>query len=159
MRMKALSLALVVIAAAGCGSPTAAIVPAAPAPPPIPSPAPGPVPRQTAALVDALARAGASPWVRTVLALDAYPSIDVPGVVVMIGDEWITAFEFPTAEQSEAMAADISPSGHRVGRGQYFWVSDPHFYRSDRLIVLYVGRSPAMLDLLTNVLGPQFAGR
>ena len=46
-----------------------------------------------------------------------------------------------------------------MGRGQYFWMSDPHFYRYDRVIVLYVGTSPAMLDLLTRVLGPQFAGR
>jgi hypothetical protein len=158
--MKA-ALLVVLIAAAGCGGATDAIAPADPAPlPSQPSQPPGPVPRQTAALVDALAGAGGSPRVRTVLTLDSYPSVDTPGIVVDLGDEWVTAFEFATPEQADAIAAGLTPRGNPFGRGQYFWVSDPHFYRwSDRVIVLYVGTSATVLDLLVRVLGPQFAGR
>ena len=39
------------------------------------------------------------------------------------------------------------------------WVAPPHFYKAEKLIVLYVGESEAIIDILESVLGPQFAGR
>ena len=33
-----------------------------------------------------------------------------------------------------------------------------HFYRKERLIVMYVGRDPEMLRVLVEVFGPRFAG-
>lgn len=33
-----------------------------------------------------------------------------------------------------------------------------HFYRRERVIVLYVGADPEMLRVLVDLLGPQFAG-
>ncbi len=35
----------------------------------------------------------------------------------------------------------------------------PHLFRSDRVIAIYAGDDRAVLDLLTGLLGPQFAGR
>ena len=155
--LKRVGVALGAVAAlSGCGGRTAG-----PSPierPPLATPPSVEVPAQTADLVARLRQAGAAPRVVAVLALDSYPSVDVPGVVIAIGEERITAFEFATTSEAETVAAGVSPSGHRFGRGQYFWVSDPHFYRTDRVIVLYVGRSRPVLDLLERVLGPQFAG-
>jgi len=39
------------------------------------------------------------------------------------------------------------------------WADPPHFYRKERAFVLYLGDDPAMLALLTELLGSQFAGR
>ena len=39
------------------------------------------------------------------------------------------------------------------------WIAPPHFYQVGRLIVFYIGSDQPTLDLLTAVLGPQFAGR
>jgi hypothetical protein len=39
------------------------------------------------------------------------------------------------------------------------WVSDPHFYRTDKLLTLYIGTNEEIIELLNEGLGPQFAGR
>jgi hypothetical protein len=39
------------------------------------------------------------------------------------------------------------------------WVAPSHFFRAGRVIVLYVGTDPAVLEALAALLGPQFAGR
>lgn len=38
------------------------------------------------------------------------------------------------------------------------WEGEPHFYRKERVLVLYVGDEKAVLELLTELLGPPFAG-
>jgi hypothetical protein len=38
------------------------------------------------------------------------------------------------------------------------WVAPPLFFRRERVVVLYVGSEPAVLTLLTDVMGRQFAG-
>lgn len=39
------------------------------------------------------------------------------------------------------------------------WVASPHFFRAERLLVLYVGSDKAVLTVLTDLLSVQFAGR
>jgi len=39
------------------------------------------------------------------------------------------------------------------------WEAPPHFFRKERALVFYLGNDPALLALLTELLGPQFAGR
>lgn len=39
------------------------------------------------------------------------------------------------------------------------WAAAPHFFRKERAFVLYLGNDPAIIGLLTKLLGPQFAGR
>ena len=38
------------------------------------------------------------------------------------------------------------------------WIAPPHFFKSGRLIVLYIGEEPRLLQGLAHILGPQFAG-
>ncbi len=40
----------------------------------------------------------------------------------------------------------------------YAWVAPPHFFRRDTTFVLYTGNDNAVLAVLTDILGPQFAG-
>ena len=89
-RQLALAAALGGSSLAACGANTA--------PTPLPAPSVQPstalvIPFQTAGLVEALRGAGASPGAVTGLALDSYPSVDVPGVVVRLGEEGIPCFE------------------------------------------------------------------
>lgn len=41
----------------------------------------------------------------------------------------------------------------------FAWAAPPHFFRRERVLILYTGTDPAMLTLLTELLGAQFAGR
>lgn len=55
-------------------------------------------------------------------------------------------------------ASQIEPNGNpRTARIN--WVAPPHFFHKDRVIVIYLGSDANALSLLTELLGPQFAGR
>lgn len=56
-------------------------------------------------------------------------------------------------DDASGIAADGTPN-----KGPAQWTGPVHFYRADRVIVLYVGSDPATTKLLTELLGPQFAG-
>lgn len=38
------------------------------------------------------------------------------------------------------------------------WIAPPHFFQRDRVVVLYLGSNQALLELLSEALGPQIAG-
>jgi hypothetical protein len=70
----------------------------------------------------------------------------------------VAVIEYSTEAEAQAQATKISPSGNEIGNTIVDWVDMPHFYRVNRLVLLYIGRDDATLDLLARVLGPQFAG-
>jgi hypothetical protein len=66
-------------------------------------------------------------------------------------------FEYPSQTRADSDASKISPTGSPIGLSQISWMDTPHFYKRDRLIVLYVGHSAEILKPLEAVLGPPFA--
>ena len=68
-------------------------------------------------------------------------------------------FEYKSAEAMEADAALVAPDDGSVGTSMVSWMATPHFFKSGRVLVLYVGDDAATLDLLKSTLGEQFAGR
>ena len=54
-------------------------------------------------------------------------------------------------------AAGIGPDGN-PRTAMVTWVEPPHFFRKERIIAVSVGTDPAVLQLLSDALGPQFAG-
>jgi hypothetical protein len=58
---------------------------------------------------------------------------------------------------AEQDAAAIQPNG-QPRSGPVVWPGPPHFYRNERVLVLYVGSDPKLIAVLTDLLGPQFAG-
>jgi hypothetical protein len=74
------------------------------------------------------------------------------------GGHGLTVFEFPDPETAEAAANVVSPDGWGVAGGQYEWIASPHFWRSGRIIVLYLGDDGAFLESIKQILGGQFAG-
>ena len=58
---------------------------------------------------------------------------------------------------AEVDAEAIGPDGS-IRTMQISWTGTPHFFRRERVIVIYVGEDQAVLDYLTEALGPRFAG-
>ena len=90
------------------------------------------------------------------------PFFAVSGARLRVNGEQVEAYAFATAEEASAAASGVSGDGSQVtGNGvatNILWVASPHFFRKLRLIVLYVGDAPEVLQLLENTLGQQFAG-
>jgi hypothetical protein len=136
-----LVLAALVLAACGAGEPT----PVSPG---------GPV-VDTAGLVDALRAAGAT----VAPAGDvSQPFLSVAGQVLTVNGQALQVFEYADAAAAEADAATISPDARSTTTTMITWVADPHVYRIGPVIAIYVGADAGTLQLLEQVLGPQFAG-
>ncbi len=58
---------------------------------------------------------------------------------------------------AEEDASKIGPDG-QPRTTSVLWKGEPHFFRKERVLVLYLGEDKVVLDLLTDLLGPQFAG-
>lgn len=87
------------------------------------------------------------------------PFFSVAGRFLGVNGEDAQVFEYPDSGTARAEAARVSPDGSAIGTARPFWAAPPHFYRRDRVIVLYVGEAAAVRAPLEAVLGPQFAGR
>ncbi len=91
------------------------------------------------------------------------PFLQVPGTVLLVSGGELTmpaelhVFAYPDATTAEADAEQIGPDG-QPSMMMVTWIAPPHFFRQGTLLVLYLGEDPAALDLLTELLGPQFAG-
>lgn len=83
----------------------------------------------------------------------------VAGQILKINGEDVQVFEYESAEAMEADAAQVAPDGSSIGTSMVTWVATPHFFKSGRMLVLYVGDDATILDLLESAMGEQFAGR
>jgi hypothetical protein len=85
----------------------------------------------------------------------------IPDRVVKIDGREVHLFEY--ASVAERKKISITPDGTgiswRRGLSVIIEWSGPHFYRSDRLLVLFLGDDAVVLETLNLLLGPQFAGR
>jgi len=87
------------------------------------------------------------------------PLFSVPGQSVTVNGQELQVYVFDTAEAMEAAAAQVSADGSTVGTTMPTWTSAPHFYKADRLLVVFVGQDQKILDILSGAFGSQFAGR
>src|SRR5687767_11892790 len=81
------------------------------------------------------------------------------GNIIKVNGADVQVFEYESAEAMENEASQVAPDGGSIGTTMVTWVDTPHFYKAGHIIALYVGSDQAVLDLLEQVLGPQFAGR
>jgi hypothetical protein len=83
-----------------------------------------------------------------------------PEHVVRIDHQELHVFQYGSGAKLEQVS--ISPDGTGIsskdGTAIIEW-TQPHFYRSGRILVLYLGDTPVTLETLNLLLGPQFAGR
>lgn len=87
------------------------------------------------------------------------PFFSVRGRTLNLGGESVQVFEYARAAAAGRDAKRVEPSGSGVATSMPMWVGTPHFYKSGRLIVLYVGSDQSVIKALENALGPQFAGK
>ena len=113
--------------------------------------------RGTGQLIDPLLATGAD--VKVTSEEVKQPFFSVGGRIILVDGEPVQVMEYRDAAALEADAGHISPDGSSTGTTMVTWIALPHFFRSDTAIVLYVGDSPKVIEALTAVLGPQFAGR
>ena len=86
------------------------------------------------------------------------PFFSVKGRIITFGDQDVQVFEYRTIKAAELDASKISGTGSSVSTSMPMWIAPPHFFKNGRLIVLYVGEKPSVLQALEDALGPQFAG-
>jgi hypothetical protein len=83
----------------------------------------------------------------------------VAGQILKVNGKDVQVFEYESPEKMEADAAQVASDGGSIGTSMVTWVEPPHFFKSGRVLVLYVGEDKAVIDLLKGALGEQFAGR
>lgn len=109
----------------------------------------------TADLMDALVAAGALVEKRGEV---TQPFFSETGQVISVNGSEVQLFVYDDEAAARAEAGQVTPEGTAVGSNVMMWLATPHFYRSDKVIALYIGDDPATLTALEAVLGPQFAG-
>ncbi len=80
------------------------------------------------------------------------------GQVIKLNGEDVQVFEYVSKEEAFQEVMQVSADGSSVGTTMITWIDSHHFYQSGKIIVLYVGNTPEVIEFLTEVLHPQFAG-
>src|SRR3990170_4326234 len=78
--------------------------------------------------------------------------------VISVGGADIQVFEFQSESDAKTASLTVSKDGTEIGTSIIRWIDTPHFYTNGKLIVLYVGHNPEIVNLLESFLGKQFAG-
>lgn len=77
-------------------------------------------------------------------------------------NENISVYLYESSEKMEEDASYIHEGGSSYSNGkndvEISWVSLPHFFKKDNIIVLYVGENPEIINALKEIVGSQFAG-
>lgn len=118
----------------------------------------------TEGLIKALISSGLEVGMGESLSLEAAPFFSVEGRILNLNGSSIQLWEYPDAGSAEREAGRISPDGFGYldessgTAGMISWVDVPNFFRSENLIVLYVGSDERILRVLGEIFGGQFAG-
>jgi len=86
------------------------------------------------------------------------PFMPVEGKVLTVDGEEIQIYEFDSKEATDKVAETISPDGSTVGTTAVAWTAPPHFYRTDKVMVIYAGTDTTTKAAMESAIGPQFAG-
>ncbi|MFH0343847.1 MAG: hypothetical protein ACHBNF_17390 [Chromatiales bacterium] len=87
------------------------------------------------------------------------PFFSVKGKIIKVGGEDVQVFQYSHETETDAQAIQVSPDGSTVGTTKIHWFGPPHFYKREKLLVLYVGDNEKVLKALEDVLGQQVAGQ
>ncbi len=87
------------------------------------------------------------------------PFFSVKGLMIKVRGEDVQVFQYSNAAPADAQAALVSRDGSAVGTTKLYWIGPPHFYKKEKLLVLYIGDNDKVLKALEAVLGRQFAGQ
>ena len=87
------------------------------------------------------------------------PFIPVKGKTLTVNEQQVEIYEFDSQEDTDATADGINPDGTpKSPQGAPAFQGTPHYYRTDKVLVLYVGDDPTTKQALETALGSQIAG-
>lgn len=86
------------------------------------------------------------------------PFFSVAACIINVNGESVQVFEYAHASKADSEAKRVSSNGMTIGTSKPSWLSTPHFFKTKKLIILYVGDDQAILRILQSTLGNQFAG-
>ncbi|HEU4785165.1 MAG TPA: hypothetical protein VFS83_17640 [Ktedonobacterales bacterium] len=90
-----------------------------------------------------------------------HPFLAIPGQIMTVNGQDIEVFQYANAQALANDTRTIDPDGciGTVGGSMLDpWTAPPHFFKSQGVMIIYLGSDAKMLQLLTNVMGKQFAG-
>jgi hypothetical protein len=87
------------------------------------------------------------------------PYLSVPGRIVQVDGQPVQVFQYADAAALAADVAGLAPSASSIDGVPLAWPAAPHFWRKGGLLALAVSNDQALVDLISSVIGPQFAGR
>jgi len=80
------------------------------------------------------------------------------GIHLCVAREQVNVYVYGSEQERQAVADRIDPDDPgNVGTAMVSWVGNPRFWQRDRLIVLYLGKDPAVEAGISAVLGEPFA--
>lgn len=86
------------------------------------------------------------------------PGFSVAGQVMDLDGELIAIYEYDSDEAAEADQAKVSDDGQTIDGNKMAWTGPVHFFRSGRVMVVYVGNNDSLLKKLSANGTGQFAG-
>jgi hypothetical protein len=86
------------------------------------------------------------------------PFFSITGRMIKVHGEDVQVFQYANAAAADVESAPISGDGRAIGTRKIRWIGSPHFFKREKLLVLYVGDNGKVLGSLEAVLGRQFAG-
>lgn len=75
-----------------------------------------------------------------------------------VSGEPIAIYTYATKADLDKDISIISKDGLTVGAMFLSWISDPHFFANEHVIVEYIGKDEKILQILEQLFGEQFAG-
>ena len=87
------------------------------------------------------------------------PFFSVSGKAIQVNGEAVQVFQYRDAARTDEQAALVSRNGSTVGTTKVHWLGPPHFYKREKLLVLYIGENDQVLRALEGALGHPFAGQ
>lgn len=72
--------------------------------------------------------------------------------------ELITAFLYDSPEEALTIARQFSGDAQTLAGTPIEWVAPPHLYLRHNAMILYIGSSPPLINVLNQTFGNQFAG-
>jgi len=83
----------------------------------------------------------------------------VKGRIINVNGEDVQVFEYTKIADADAETSLVSPDGSSVGTNMITWISTPHFFKKEKLIIIYIGDNNNIINGLEKALGKQFAGQ
>ncbi len=83
--------------------------------------------------------------------------LSVGSIDLKVGDDLVKVFEYSNTRQADADASLIDSEGQFGPRLHIGWISAPNFYKHGQIIVLYLGCSNEIVEILNDLMGQAIA--